>query len=228
MSKNYYDEKIKDIENLIESKKYKEAQKEINNELNVPYVPKIYEDVFNSMLEQILDKLETNEKTQTISKAVALDYLISNDEQKEVIAIELLRDHNLHFDKEIIKTRIETWNFDKNLLKAYLFEILVEQNIDIDINFNGLNLNPLKNGSILDKKEVQSTLKTIEKIFTKNPSWRKMATDEFHKFLLLNYPFVPEKPEETAHDICKIINSYFDDNLELTAKQKKIKTILSK
>lgn len=228
MSKNYYEEKIKSIENLIQNKKYKKAKKEIINELKVSYVPRIYEDVFNSMLEQISNKFDFNEKTKIISKAVAIDYLVSNDEKKETMAIELLRDHNLHLDKEIIKTRIETWDSNKNLLKAYLFEILVEQNIDIDINFNGLNLNPLKNGSILDKKEAIETLNEIEKIFTKNPSWKKMAIDEFYKFLLLNYPFVPEKPKEFANDICKIINSYFDNNFKLTSKQKKIKIILSK
>lgn len=108
MSKNYYEEKIKSIENLIQNKKYKKAKKEIINELKVSYVPRIYEDVFNSMLEQISNKFDFNEKTKIISKAVAIDYLVSNDEKKETMAIELLRDHNLHLDKEIIKTRIET------------------------------------------------------------------------------------------------------------------------
>jgi hypothetical protein len=107
MKKNYYEEKISYIESLIKNKKYKKANQEILNELNLPYVPKIYEDIFNSMFEQIKEYSENN-FSKTISKDVAIDYLISNDEKKETIAIELLRKHNLHHDKEIIKKRIET------------------------------------------------------------------------------------------------------------------------
>ncbi len=226
MKKNYYEEKISYIESLIKNKKYKKANQEILNELNLPYVPKIYEDIFNSMFEQIKEYSENN-FSKTISKDVAIDYLISNDEKKETIAIELLRKHNLHHDKEIIKKRIETWNLNKTILKAYLFEILVEQNINIDINLNGIILNPAKFGSILDKKEVQKTILEIEKIFIKNPSWKELAINEFHKFLLFTYPAVPVKPKEFAYDIAKIIESHFDKKTSLTIKQQRIKNILS-
>ena len=226
MKKNYYDEKIENIYLLISQKNYKQAISLIKEELRMPYIPKIYEEKIIKIMDNIKSE-NTNETNNTsISKDVAIEYLMSNEEEKESMALEFLREHNLRNDKDLFKKRLETWPLEKNILKAYLFELLVEQEIDMEINFNGINMNPLKNGSILNHIEVQKTMDSLSKIFEKNPSLMNLSLDEFQRFLLISYPAIPENGKLFAIEISCIINSMFDDKIKLSNTQKRIKELL--
>ncbi|NQZ66119.1 MAG: DUF3196 family protein [Mycoplasmatales bacterium] len=225
-NKNYYEEKIDEIKELLSDSNFKKIYQLINEELKMPYIPEKYEKYFLDTINQIKHHVVGDDSHVSVSRHVAMEYLLSEDFNQESIALELLRDHNLRYEKELLKNRIETWPAEKNILKAFLFELLVEQEISIDINFNGILMNPAKNGSILENKEVKKTLQAMEKYFEKNPSTLNMALDEFQRFLLITYPAVPEDGDAFAFDISQIIKSMFDEKIGLTERQNKIKEIL--
>lgn len=228
MSKNYYDEKLEEIGVLIKDKKFQEVYDIIHAELQMPYIPEIYETKFIDIMNTVKVELLGDKATTTVSRDVALEYLLSEDEQQELIALELLRDHNLRNDVEIVKRRIETWGPDKNMQKAYLFELLVDQEIDVDVNFNGLTINPKTAGSILENEQVQVALNEIPNHFDKNPQAENLALDEFQRFLLMTYPAVPEDGASIANDFAQIVKSMFDDKVELSDLQVRIKQLLTK
>ena len=228
MSKNYYEEKLDEIYSLIEDKKNAEAYDLIKEELKMPYVPEIYETKFVEILENMKSELPSEIKSTMVPRDVAIEYLLSEDSQQEAIALELLRDHNLRYDQDLYKKKIETWGSDKNIFKAYLFELLVEQKINIDINFNGIKMNPSKNGTILKNKEVEIAMNEIQKWFEKNPSALALALDEAQRFLLITYPAIPESGIDYARDISKIVESMFDEKMILTERQTKMKELLKK
>ncbi|MCK5806775.1 MAG: DUF3196 family protein [Mycoplasmataceae bacterium] len=227
MSKNYYDETIEKVNKLMGDKKYEEADILLNTELAMPYIPKIYEDIFVDLKNEIKSFTIDESFTKTVPIDVALDYLTSGDINNESIALELLRDHNLRNHVEIIKKVIESWGADKNMLKAYLFELLIEQEINIDINLNGIQMNPSKTKTILENESVVSVMALIEDALKKNPSELSVALDEFQRFLLVTYPMVPNESKAMADDIVAVVHRMFDDKQELTERQKKIKEILS-
>ena len=228
MNKNYYDEKLDEIKELLEKKEFNKVYDLINEELKMPYTPEIYEKKFLDIINDIKHEVIGDHTPSKVTREVAIDYLLSEDEQKESIALELLRDHNLRYDKELIKKRIETWPVEKTMLKAYLFELLIEQEINIDIDFNGIKLNSSTSGSILDNESVIETLNEIPKHFEKNPSAMNLALDEFQRFLLMTYPAIPEDGKNFALDISQIVKSMFDEKTELTDLQTRIKNLMAK
>ena len=108
MSKNYYEEQLEKIIKLIKKEEYKIAYDLIEDELKMPYIPEIYEVKFIDLLNNVKSELLNDNISHSVPKDVALDYLTSEDEQKEAMALELLRDHNLRPEKELFKRRIET------------------------------------------------------------------------------------------------------------------------
>ena len=113
-------------------------------------------------------------------------------------------------------------------MKAFLFELLIEQEVDIEISFNGMNINPSRVGSVLSNKKVIEINKILETKFQKDPAKLNIALDEFQKFLLLTYPIIPEDPKQFSSDLEMIVNSLFDEDIQLTQRQKIIKKALIK
>ena len=120
----------------------------------MPYIPEIYESQYIKLINDIKSEVKGDDQPTIVTRDIAIDYLLSENEEKENISLELLRDHNLRYVKDVLKNRLETWPSNKNTQKAFLFELLVEQEIDMEINFNGFNLNPKKTGTILSKPTV--------------------------------------------------------------------------
>ncbi|MCK5867405.1 MAG: DUF3196 family protein [Mycoplasmataceae bacterium] len=227
MSKNYYDETIEKTKELISEEKYEEADILLNTELAMPYIPRIYEEIFIDLKNEIKSATMDETFTKTVPIDVALEYLVSGDINNESIALELLRDHNLRNHIDILKKVIESWGVEKNMLKAYLFELLIEQEINIDINLNGMLMNPSKTKTILENESVINVIQLIEESLKKNPSTLNLALDEFQRFLLVTYPMVPNEAKAMSDDIIAVVQKMFDDKTILTERQKKIKEILS-
>ena len=227
MSKNYYDETIEKTKELISEEKYEEADILLNTELAMPYIPRIYEEIFIDLKNEIKSATMDETFTKTVPIDVALEYLVSGDINNESIALELLRDHNLRNHIDILKKVIESWGVEKNMLKAYLFELLIEQEINIDINLNGMLMNPSKTKTILENESVINVIQLIEESLKKNPSTLNLALDEFQRFLLVTYPMVPNEAKAMSEDIIAVVEKMFDDKKELSERQKKIKEILS-
>lgn len=227
MDKNYYAEKIADIKNLIAQEQYQEAKNVIEEELKMPYIPEKYEQTFIDLANEVkFNTLDDKQPIMTISRDVALDYLTSEDQSKELLALEVLSEHNLNGVKELLKRRIESWGTDKNMFKAYLFELMVDQEIDVDVNLNGQQINPRKNGSIMDNPTVLKIMNELDLSFDKNPSLLNSAKQEFERYLLLTYPNVPAD-DNFANNFVKVIHSLLDNNIELSNEQLNIMKILN-
>ena len=228
MNKNYYEEKLAEIKKLIQAEDFDNAKNLINDELRMPYIPEIYESKFVELANIIkLKTFKDNGPVMTISRDVALDYLFSEDPNNTLLALEVLPEHNLKYAQDLLKKRIESWGDDKNIWKGYLFEIMVEQDIDVDINFNGKIINPSKDKSILNSKTVMEIMGKLSHSFEKNPSITESAIQEFERYLLMTYPEVPNNPDEFTKDFVKVINSMLDENIQLAGKQLIIKKILN-
>ena len=224
---NHYEEKIKNAKELIKKGDLKIAYDILDEEMKMPYVPKIYEEQFIEIMNNIRVDLIGESSVHLVPRDVALEYLTSGSEEQEAMALEILREHNLRYDVQILKNVLESWGPEKQILKAFLFEILAEQEIDVDINFNGLKLNPRINGSILENKLVEETMKLIPKYFEKNPTSESLALEEFQRFLLLTYPAVPEDPKMFAWNLSQVIKSMFEE-IRLNDLQEKMKRMLQK
>ena len=223
MEKDYYVETIEIVQKLMQQEKFKEAEEILTEELKMPYIPLKYESQFVELMNEVKAKNSPDgQKGNYVPKDVALDYLLSEDEEKEIMGLELLRTHNLRFDKEVLKSRIETWPEEKNMLKAYLFELLVEQEIDINVSWGeDLILNP-KDGSVMNDQEVLKALDQVQLELAKEQSKIEMAEDELQRYLLMTYPNIPKDGKAFGIDISAIVQKMFDDKIELTNDQRKI------
>ena len=228
MDKNFYEEKLENISKLMNDNDFAEARRLIEEELKMPYIPKKYEGRFIELLNDIkLKTMDDKKVAMTLSLDVALEYLTSEDEERELIALEVLSEHNLRYCKDVLKNRIETWPSNKNMMKAFLFELLVDQEIDIDINYDGQIINPKNRGSIMQNSNVLNIYKILQTSFEKNPSLTQMATQEFERYLLLIYPNVPGNHNEFAEDFKKVIESLLNKDISLNERQLNIKKKLN-
>lgn len=228
MDKNFYEEKLENISKLMNDNDFAEARRLIEEELKMPYIPKKYEGRFIELLNDIkLKTMDDKKVAMTLSLDVALEYLTSEDEERELIALEVLSEHNLRYCKDVLKNRIETWPSNKNMMKAFLFELLVDQEIDIDINYDGQIINPKNRGSIMQNSNVLNIYKILQTSFEKNPSLTQMATQEFERYLLLIYPNVPDNHNEFAEDFKKVIESLLNKDISLNERQLNIKKKLN-
>lgn len=223
MKKDYYEETIDIVKKLIEQEKHGEAQEILEQELKMPYVPLKYEATFVELLNDVRAKTSPDgAKGSYVSKDVALDYLLSEDKEQEIMGLELLRSHNLRFDKEVLKRRIETWPKEKSILKAYLFELLVEQEIDIDVQWDEETLMNPSNGSVMNDEQVAIAIDQVQHEFTQNPSQREMAEDELQRYLLITYPEVPVDGKQFGIAVSNVVKKMFDENIQLTPEQMEI------
>ena len=109
MDKNFYEEKLENISKLMNDNDFAEARRLIEEELKMPYIPKKYEGRFIELLNDIkLKTMDDKKVAMTLSLDVALEYLTSEDEERELIALEVLSEHNLRYCKDVLKNRIET------------------------------------------------------------------------------------------------------------------------
>ena len=103
MTKNHYEEKIEKVQKLIASGEYKIAYDILDEELKMPYIPKIYETTFIDMMNDIKVEMIGEPTQHIVPREIAMDYLISGDMEKEIMAIEMLRVHNLRYEVDTIK-----------------------------------------------------------------------------------------------------------------------------
>lgn len=220
-NKNYYDEKINQIQNLLKNGKYEEASKSVVEELNMPYIPSQYEEIFNEFNDRIKymqNKLEKPLSAMTRDEIIA--FLFSGESEKETIALEMLPEQNLRYMKIELKKAIESWGEEKNIEKAFIFEALVEQEVDIEIEFKkGKKMNPINDYDILDNVEVSFAMSYLEDIFKKEPSLIEVAQAEFERYLLLCYPLEVKDGKELALEVAQVVKFMFNANVDLSTSE---------
>lgn len=226
MKTNFYEEKIAEIKKQLINSEYVEAQKSLSAELSMPYIPEKYEKEFIKLFKDLkFQMMDNNSENKTIA-IDSLMQMLAGDEESQNIALELLKTHNLRMVSSSIKARLESWEKKDNLKRAYLFELLAEQEIDIDINIDGQILNPKKD-SILNNVEVGKAIQMIPILVSKMPQLLEPTVDEFRRYLLLNFPNKINNGEKIATQIFNIVHNLFSGIGVLTEEEEKIKKILN-
>ena len=93
---NYYEQKLKEIEKLKNTDCSK-AFSLLIEELKMPYIPQKYETAFHQLYKEIKPLLnEQNVSAKQINHGTILSFLNSNEYDKIAIAIDNLKNINLH------------------------------------------------------------------------------------------------------------------------------------
>ena len=106
--KNFYEEKIKEISNLVTNNQLVDALRVLTEELKMPYIPKIYEEEFNKLALEITSKLKGDNGDNTPAIDALLEMLFSENEDEQAFALGYMSFHNLRPHVEQIKNRIES------------------------------------------------------------------------------------------------------------------------
>ena len=207
---NYYDELIETIEKYLEINSYDEARSLIEEELDVPYVPRDIERKLHEFLE-LLPKQEY--KPVELDIDLIYEYL-NEDKQKQLLAVNALHKMNLreHLDK--IDEYLKSDGFIN--AKVLLIESLIEQEINNNFIFKDHGFMQKFNPALLDVPEESSGFKSgsrhIQEIFLKDPSLMKMASELLYKRCILALPLNLDAQEgiEAAIDIEEYIIKAFD------------------
>lgn len=164
MSKNYYEQLLENVRKLIDSKKNELAIEMIEEELNLPYVPKIYEEELTKYL-SILKKETKNNKNHQFSKDEII--VIMNEYKK--YDVDFLLNVTTMFDQynwngyEIDIENILNYSDLDPKAKSMIYNNLAIQNINYDFKINSLTINPFKNKTIFETNFVLKNLEAIIK-----------------------------------------------------------------
>ena len=226
MNTNFYEEKLEEVNLLIKNNQLLKVVDILKEELNMPYVPAKYEVQFKKILDETIFKLMDDKGSNTMVNIEDVLSMLNKDEESQAVALELLKGHNLRPVASVLKARIESWDQKDNLKRSFLFEMLAEQEINIDVSIDGSILNPSKN-SILENIEVVKGLKMIPSLVEKTPQLLEPTIGEYRRYLLLNFPNKIQDGEQLARNIFNIINHMFNQENSLTNEEVKILEILN-
>jgi len=219
--KDYYQEKLFEIRSLMKTDLFK-AKILLDEELKMPYIPLKYEAEFFQLADENRRQLSVQMSKKTLTDEDVLEYLWSKDDLKEAIVLDYLKESNLRKYKDELKKWIETKPKAKNISKAYIFELLASQEISIDITLNKEVINPAKDGSIFDNKEVAKAFKEIEKLSAKEPSLEKIAVEEVERYLLSSFPKKVNDGKKLGTMIYNIVKNLIDGQTELSKEEERL------
>lgn len=227
-SKNFYESKLEQIKQLIKEEKFDKAHEEILAEINMPYIPMAYEKEFKDLFNFVRTKINKDDnRVFTLSREEVIELLLSESEESQAMALELIADQNLHHEKQSLKHRIETWKQSDIFKKAFLFELMIEQKIDVAIEFvKGLIINPAKQKSVLEAKQTLVMLQQINLLTEKEPTLTLATSQEAKRYLLLNYPNPPENGESLAQNIVNVVRHMFGQEVDLSGDELSIYKVL--
>jgi len=107
-------------------------------------------------------------------------------------------------------------NPDDNIGQAIIFEMLVEQEIDKDIKFKDIILNPYKEGSMIEKAEVKKAFKVIIESDETTPQTEVAAIQELKFFLLKTFPNIPTDGNSFGENFLDVILDIYEGKNEFT------------
>ena len=227
---NYYEEKIAEIKTLKVKNPIK-AFSLLLEELKMPYIPRKYEIIFQTLYKELKPLLNKKDVANLqINQETILDFLNSKDYQKNAIAIDNLKNINIH----LIFNDLEKWikekdhDYQYNLHIALIYENMAEQNINKDLVIKNIKINPFKNGSIFVNKEIKNAFSFLLNSFEKEPQLQNVVISEMEIYFLKTFPIFPTNGEKLAKQFVNVIAFLFQKKVKLTLEEKKILEIINK
>lgn len=193
---SYYQEIIETIQEKIKDKEYLKALMLLNQELEMPYVPKIYLDQFEALKKEVESVVHIEQHHEKDSEAI-LDGLFKS-ELLQLQAVNALSKRNLRDYLDLVQSYLKKQPFEE--AAVFLIDALIEQNIDIPIEY-------LKNDLLYifipcDLKRpcesegfLQADQYLQKWIQSENPSFYEMAKQVLVQQVYLALPLTYEKEE---------------------------------
>lgn len=204
---NYYEDVLERINGFINKEEYEEAKRLILNELDVPYVPKDFEDRLKELLSFINEKTF---KVNVLSDEDIEKYLYM-DENHQLIAVDELNRKNLRDYIEICNRYLKSNCFING--KVLLIDSLIKQEINYEfecmknneiIRFNPSEIDPIEKSS-----GYLSCLNALRERFMKEPSMLYMAEQLLYKEAIMALPFNIDK--DNGIKLADKIETYIKD-----------------
>lgn len=207
---NYYDELLDKINSLIQKEHYSEAEKLIEDELSVAYIPRDVEEKLHSFKQTVQQNVIFN---NSLNDDQIENYLFL-DESHQLLAINELNKRNLRNYKDLCNRYLKSDGY-KNA-KVLLIDSLIRQEINDDFSYIDeemiLDFNP---SLLLPVEKTDGFIRAIselQEIYLKEPSMYQMAIDLLYKECLLSLPvlFNEEEGKQLALKISDFIRNAFD------------------
>lgn len=188
MNKNFYEEIIEKINKLIKEDQFDLALNIIKEELSMPYVPKKYENILKSLLDELQTKNE-NKKRKYYSRDEIIDIFVNYDQYKENFLLEI----SSYFDEqnwigyEKVIDEIFQLPINKNI-KIIIYNALTTQKINYDFTIDKTKINPYKHKTIFETNFAIKNMVDLEERNFKNPSLYDLCKEIFFIYLIEEFP----------------------------------------
>lgn len=189
MAQNYYDELMEKIEQLISQNQLDEANKLIEIELALPYVPNVYEQKLIAIQKQI--KPESKTTKAIFSKDEIIDIFLKHHHEHSnqfllEVAQMIINYQWLDYIQEI--QQIFNQNQLANNLKATIYNCLSLQNLNYDFQIDQVQLNPFINKTLFETDFAVANFEELENINLSEPNLISIAKQLLIIYLLNLFP----------------------------------------
>lgn len=215
MEKNYYENVIKKVKNLLKTKEYTAAIDVLLEELNQVYIPLSYEnefhDLYNEAQSYILDEDEPLPKMTSKQ----LIKLLNGSYEQQFAAINKLDDLNLRNYLDVIQEYFLSDNLQQ--LKGRLLDLCAAQELNYDFEFKISNetitVNPSKLETVDEMEFINLAFDYFNDHLYKNPSFIQIAQITLVEKIYSIYPkvFLVDNLEV----ICKSIIDEIDQTIDV-------------
>ncbi len=225
--KDYYKERIKEINLLIDQKKYKEALDMVSTEIAAPYIPQEYMENFEQLyisLSEVVNVEAIEKKYNVMGKTQLLTEAYNGKSLNVNVLSFFLAKFSSEIDKMDLAILDQMFSNKQisNDLKIFALEQIKLSDINHDFTFfNNMINKEMVIGSQsnfeLDNDQYYFFVKeTIEKELFKEPSLMPLAS--YTLKLCYEYYFGSRPPytkQELAINILQYIRSHFDDSIKV-------------
>ena len=202
---NYYDELLSKLDELMDNKHYKEAEKLIDDELSMAYVPKDIE----SKLKEYKDEVKVYTfRSRSLNDEQIEEYLF-NDPEHQLRAVTELDKRNLRDLIDLCDKYLRSNGFIN--AKVLLIDSLIRQQIDhrfVYINNDRYEFNPKDVKKADEAEGYLSAINCLQEYYLKEPSKLLLAEQLLNKEALLALPF--NLSYEDGIKIAEKIENYID------------------
>lgn len=193
----YYEEILKEIAKLMEAKNYDEAYAILNDELSMPYIPKESEEKMIAYYNECRSELALNKVQRTYDED-DIAQLLKGSLEEQFAAVELLKNSNIR--KHIKDVDSYLCDDAHALIRAYLIEALMEQNVSEEIHMKEHDMEitfiPCALDAPMDSEGAVLAAKTLCSWFENDdPSFLMMCMESLVKEAYLRMPFAIEEDE---------------------------------
>lgn len=200
MANSYYEEIVGQINSLIEKQEYQQAYKQLQHELEMPYIPKEYEGIFIELFKKcnaILHQPKVNQQSHLTQQEIEKILLNPFDEEIHLAIIADLKNYNIRNMLGVIEKYLKNSLFrDEN--KIHLLFALKEQGIDqqfmVKKNNGNFDLNPKLMEKSEDNNLIKKVLKLLDQfVYIDNPGLYQICLYVLDNYFYNLYPLILEK-----------------------------------